>query len=111
MSASSPTPPTLTTVTTVRILLVEDDADLRDVLQALLESQGYSVGAAGDGLEALSRLDLEPFDLVVTDYRMPRMDGMALITSLRADPAHGGLPVVLTSGELPAGGPGPVPMR
>jgi CheY-like chemotaxis protein len=65
------------------ILLVDDSRDGLLVRRSLLEEGGYSVEIASDGREALERFQLAAFDLVVTDYRMPRMDGIELIRRLR----------------------------
>lgn len=62
-----------------RVLLVEDDANLRRVLSYHLEQKGYAVTPAADGPSALGLLGREPFDLVLTDVRMPGMDGFELL--------------------------------
>src|SRR4051812_7051925 len=69
----------------MRVLLVDDDARMRVVLGKLLESAGFpTVAGVGDGQEALDRLAAETFDLVVTDCNMPRLNGIAFVTALRA---------------------------
>ncbi|HOD65227.1 MAG TPA: sigma-54 dependent transcriptional regulator [candidate division Zixibacteria bacterium] len=68
---------------TVRILLADDDASLRRVLQFKLERQGFAVTAAGDGAEALDRLTRERFDLLLSDIRMPRLSGIELLERVR----------------------------
>lgn len=79
-----------------RILLVDDEPNLRKVLGALLTQDGYEVLAEGDGQSALTRVRAAPadtFDIVITDLRMPGMDGMELLRTLtREEP---GLPVVV----------------
>lgn len=62
-----------------RILIVDDDEEMRVLLQKVLVRQGYQVVAAGSGEEALQRMAAQPCDLVLTDIRMPGMDGMALL--------------------------------
>ena len=81
---------------TSRILLVEDNDDLRAVLRTGLERAGYVVHAAVDGRAALRVLGQEPVDLVITDILMPDMDGLELIRSLRL--SHPALPVIAISG-------------
>lgn len=76
-----------------RILIVDDEPSLRKVLCAHLGRAGYEVQTAEDGHAAVARLDEEPFDLVVSDLRMPRMDGMELLGWCRS--RYPGLPVVL----------------
>jgi DNA-binding NtrC family response regulator len=61
------------------ILVVEDDRLMRSFLVDVLTGEGYLVDAVGDGREALDRLEREAYDLVVTDLRMPRLDGLALL--------------------------------
>jgi len=68
----------------MRVLLAEDDPGVRYTLRELLESAGLDVEEAADGTEALARFDAAPAPLVVTDLRMPRMDGMELLRQLRA---------------------------
>jgi DNA-binding NtrC family response regulator len=67
-----------------RVLVVDDDEGVRYTLREILESSGLEVDVACDGVEALERLQLHPAQLVVTDLRMPRMDGMELLRKLMA---------------------------
>ena len=69
------------------VLLVEDDADLADVTQALLQQEGLQVAVAHDGLEALELIDKLQPQVVVTDLVMPVLDGLELIRRLAARPA------------------------
>jgi DNA-binding NtrC family response regulator len=62
-----------------RILIAEDEDGLRMLLERQLARSGYSVSSAPDGLAALSLLTQEPFDLVISDMKMPRLDGMGLL--------------------------------
>ena len=66
-----------------RILVVDDEAKMRRLLEMSLKNLGHEVVQAGDGIEALACFDEAPFDLVMTDLKMPRMDGMALLRKLR----------------------------
>ncbi len=63
----------------MRILLVDDDSSVRRVLQFKLQKQGYRVETAADGEEALSALQTDSFDLLLSDIRMPKMDGIELL--------------------------------
>lgn len=65
------------------ILLVEDNADYRRLLARFLADRGYHVTEAGDGQEALEKLDRSTPGLVVTDWEMPRLDGIQLVEELR----------------------------
>jgi two-component system, OmpR family, response regulator MprA len=69
----------------VAILVVDDDAGLRKALRRVLVSQGYQVEVAEDGAEALSRLRVRSFDLLVLDVMMPGTDGIEVCERLRAD--------------------------
>jgi two-component system response regulator ResD len=77
----------------VRILLVEDEASLRDGLVDLLEGDGHTVTPAGDGVTAVETGVREPFDLVVLDLMLPRLDGVEVCRRLRA--ARPGMPILM----------------
>ena len=66
-----------------RVLVVDDDASIRSLLSVLLRYEGYNVFEAGDGLEAVHELKKRHFDVVISDYRMPRFDGMQLLAMCR----------------------------
>jgi len=83
-----------------RILVVEDEASLRFSMVAYLEDSGHACREAADGEEALALLEAEPFDLVITDLRMPRLDGFALLEALRV--VRPKLPVVVVTGTRDA---------
>ncbi|HSN13140.1 MAG TPA: response regulator, partial [Anaeromyxobacteraceae bacterium] len=68
----------------LRVLVVDDDAGVRYTLREILESEGLAVDEAGDGEEALRALDGGGHALVITDLRMPRLDGMALLKAIAA---------------------------
>lgn len=62
-----------------RILVVDDDEIARDVVSTALSREGYSVISANDGIEAMKILQIEDIDLVITDLKMPRADGMDVL--------------------------------
>lgn len=62
-----------------KILIVEDEKSMREVLEILLEGENYLVTPASDGLEGISYIDKDIFDLVITDVKMPRIDGLELL--------------------------------
>jgi DNA-binding NtrC family response regulator len=66
-----------------RILVVDDDARILRFLQRCLAEEGYRVATASDGAEAISRMKEETFALVLTDMKMPQMDGLALLREAR----------------------------
>jgi len=66
-----------------KILVVDDDPDMRDALTIILESQGYQIVTAQDGVEALANLKAEKPDLMMLDLLMPKMDGFAVLKELQ----------------------------
>jgi two-component system chemotaxis sensor kinase CheA/two-component system sensor histidine kinase and response regulator WspE len=81
----------------LRILLVDDSAIAREAEAALLRSLGHEVEEALDGLEGLARLEAAPYHLLITDVKMPRMDGIELTRRVKATPRFSRLPVVILS--------------
>jgi two-component system chemotaxis sensor kinase CheA len=79
------------------ILVVEDSITSRMLLKGILESAGYKVKTAVDGLEAFTLLRAQKFDLVVSDVEMPRLNGFDLTARIRADKKLAELPVVLVT--------------
>ncbi|MBM4337245.1 MAG: sigma-54-dependent Fis family transcriptional regulator [Deltaproteobacteria bacterium] len=75
------------------VLIVEDEANMRRVLCALLERDGFGTIEAGDGDAALERLAREPVDAILTDLRMPKRNGLELLEAVRR--AHPEIPVVV----------------
>lgn len=67
----------------VRVLVVDDEPDIRATVQAMLEIEGYLVEQAANGADALAVIEREPPDLVILDMRMPVLDGWAFSTELR----------------------------
>jgi CheY-like chemotaxis protein len=84
------------------ILLVEDESSLRDVVASVLEDEGFSVMLAVDGRHAMQLLTRRVPHLVVTDVRMPRMDGRELVSAMRASAELSSIPVVMISAVAPA---------
>ncbi|MGX6608211.1 SpoIIE family protein phosphatase [Micromonosporaceae bacterium Da 78-11] len=80
-----------------RVLVADDNADMRDYLTRLLRSAGHRVTAVSDGQFALQAARAGVPDLIVSDVMMPRMDGLQLVAALRADPRTAGTPVLLLS--------------
>jgi two-component system, chemotaxis family, sensor kinase CheA len=79
------------------VLVVEDSITARSLLKNILESAGYAVGTAVDGIDAYTALKTARFDLVVSDVEMPRLDGFDLTAKIRADAGLAELPVVLVT--------------
>ncbi len=83
---------------TGRLLVVDDALTVRELQRSILERAGFDVRVAGDGIEALALLDIEPADLVLTDVEMPRMDGFTLTETIRSRPELSNIAIlILTS--------------
>jgi CheY-like chemotaxis protein len=81
----------------VRVLFVEDDASVAQMYRLKLELDGYSVEVAGDGIAALEKARALHPDLIFLDIQLPKLDGLAVLEELRADPATQHIPVVILS--------------
>ena len=82
-----------------RILIVEDDEDLRQLFRVALTLAGYEVEEAGDGLEALRRLDHAPPDLVILDLNLPLIGGAAVRQEIASHVFTRDIPVVIVTGS------------
>ena len=78
-----------------KLLLIEDDRDQRKVLEMILQSAGYELLTAGDGVEGFEVLSRETVDLIICDVMMPNMNGAQFIKNLRVDPKYAELPVLM----------------
>ena len=79
-----------------RILLVEDDKEIREGIEIFLRGQGYRVFQAADGVEGLEILEGEEIHLAIVDIMMPRMDGVTMVIRLRE---HYDFPVIFLSAK------------
>ena len=77
---------------TDRVLLVEDDASLREVAATMLSSQGFSVDTSADGLDGLEKFRSNPYDVILLDLMLPGMDGFSLCREIRRE---SGVPIVM----------------
>jgi EAL domain-containing protein (putative c-di-GMP-specific phosphodiesterase class I) len=80
-----------------RVLVVDDEPEMRHLMTRMLQSAGYDVRSAPDGEEALHLLDTDSVDLVVTDLQMPKADGLTVLRRIRERNEE--LPVLLVAGE------------
>lgn len=79
------------------VLVVDDEFGVAEVVQSILEDEGYRVATAINGKQALARLgELTP-DLIILDYMMPIMDGTQTLAAIRKDPAFANLPIIMMS--------------
>lgn len=80
------------------ILVVDDYRVSQHTVRLILQRQGYDIELASNGLEAMSVLQQEPVDLVITDMAMPEMSGVELIHAIRGEPKLAHLPVMIVTG-------------
>jgi CheY-like chemotaxis protein/signal transduction histidine kinase len=79
----------------VRLLVVDDDPHVVDLVRQLLEDEAYQIRSAADGQEALEAISRQPPDVILLDLLMPRLDGLGVIEQLRAHPQHRDIPIVV----------------
>ncbi len=82
-----------------KVLAVDDSTSVRKLVEFSLKSKGFQVSSAEDGLEALELLARTPFDIIVLDINMPRMDGLEFLKKVRLDENYSGLPVIMLTTE------------
>ena len=80
-----------------RVLVVDDSLTVRELERKLIEGGGFEVEVAVDGADGWNAVRASPFDLVVTDVDMPRMDGIGLVTLIKQDPRLRAIPVLIVS--------------
>jgi DNA-binding NtrC family response regulator len=80
-----------------KILIIDDEKAIRNTLREILEYEGYQVEEAGNGEEGIQRIEAEDFDVVLCDVKMPKMDGMAVLSKVKEIDED--LPVVMISGH------------
>ena len=80
-----------------RVLVVDDQEDIREMARLVLTGAGYEVVTVASGREALTLVRAASFDLMLLDINMPELDGWATLRLLRADEAHDALPVAMFS--------------
>ncbi len=86
-----------------RILIVDGDESSRHMLSFLLANEGYNVHIANDGIEALSEMKKRRFDAIITDYRLPRLNGLELLALCRV--VWPETPIIMVSRDSSALGP------
>jgi two-component system chemotaxis sensor kinase CheA len=80
-----------------RLLVADDSFTTRELIRTILQSAGYDVTTAVDGFDALDKLRAGPYDLVVSDVEMPRVDGFQLTNHIRKDLGLTDLPVIIVT--------------
>ena len=84
-----------------RFLVVDDFAPMREIIRKVLQEIGYEhIQEANDGAAALPLLQASPFDMLITDWNMPRLPGIELLRAVRAEPKLARLPVLMVTAEV-----------
>nr|WP_284325583.1 response regulator [Cypionkella aquatica] len=82
-----------------QVLLVEDEANIAEALRFILSRDGWAVSVLADGARALAEVARLRPDLVILDSMLPGMSGLEILTALRADPDHAGLPILMLTAK------------
>src|SRR5947207_393485 len=82
-----------------RVLIADDDADIRELVEFKLAAAGFEVDAVGDGQAALDQVRADPPDVVVLDLMMPRLNGLEVCAALRGSPETARLPIILLTAK------------
>ncbi len=83
----------------IKILVADDDPDIRDVLKLSLSEENYEVIEAQDGEEALRLISTKPLDIVLLDYKMPKLDGLQVCRLIKKDLLLSHLPIIMVTGK------------
>ncbi|MEB5707571.1 chemotaxis response regulator CheY [Pantoea anthophila] len=84
----------------IRFLIVDDFATMRRIVRNLLKDLGFhNAEEAEDGQDALNKLRQMPFDFVISDWNMPNMDGLELLSAIRSTPETSTMPVLMVTAE------------
>ena len=84
---------------TKTVMIVDDSASLRQVVNIALKGAGYDVVEACDGMDALNKLDGRRIHLVISDVNMPNLDGIGFLKRLKANPSYKFTPVIMLTTE------------
>ncbi|MBW1730136.1 MAG: response regulator [Deltaproteobacteria bacterium] len=82
-----------------RILIADDDEFVRSLLARALEICGYEIDIVENGVEAISQVEKRSYDLIITDYMMPKMDGLELTRRIKAE--YPSIPILIVTGNGP----------
>ena len=93
-------------MTQKKILIVDDEEDVRIYLSRIFQEHGYVVSCAGDGEQALESLPKEKPDLITLDLSMPNKSGVRFYREIKSNPEFSGIRVVFVTGVTGPGGPG-----
>jgi len=82
-----------------KILVVDDSASMRGMVSFTLKGAGFEVKEAEDGVAGADAAAAEPFDVVLADVNMPRMDGISMVREIRKLPGYSGVPILVLTTE------------
>ncbi|MFQ5539400.1 MAG: PleD family two-component system response regulator [Candidatus Binatia bacterium] len=82
------------------IMVVDDNPDIVTIVKTILEVKGYVVQSAFSGQEVLNLLEEQKPDLIILDVMMPQMDGLEVLTRLKADPGTASIPIILLTAKV-----------
>jgi len=80
-----------------RILIVDDDKAVRVLLAAVMKTANYEIDVAVNGVDAINYIDGKPYDLIITDYLMPKMDGLELTRRVKS--IYPAIPILIITGN------------
>ena len=83
-----------------RILIADDELVMQDLMASALETFGYKIDVVKNGLEAMDRIKQISYDLIITDYVMPKMNGLELVRWVKSN--HPTVPIIMVTGTTPA---------
>ncbi len=83
-----------------KVMIVEDDQITQDILKVIMYQEKHETISASNGMEAIQLLESTPVDLVITDIRMPVMDGLELLDRMRKDRRFENIPVIVLTASL-----------
>jgi DNA-binding response OmpR family regulator len=95
MTAAPQDAPSIDAKTRGRVLVVEDDAHIRDLVVLHLQLEGLTTVAVGDGAAGLRLAKQDPFDLLVLDVMLPELDGVTVCRAVRREPMNGDVPILM----------------
>jgi two-component system alkaline phosphatase synthesis response regulator PhoP len=82
-----------------KILIIEDDKDIVDLLKLYLTKEGFVLKEASDGFSGLQKAKAESFDLIILDLMLPEMDGLQVCKELRGDPKTASIPIIMLTAK------------
>ncbi len=82
-----------------KILIIEDDKDIIDLLKHYLEKENFVLNEASDGFSGLKKAKAEDFDLIILDIMLPEMDGLEVCRELRSDPKTASVPIIMLTAK------------